>query len=433
MLFSSLILFWIISNAILSYLLNLAPDEAYYWVWSNYLSFGYFDHPPLIAFSIKVGYLIFKNELGVRFLTIILTTISIIILYKMLKRRDEILFSLLILSNLLLNAGGFIAVPDGLLVFSESLFFYFLRNYLMKDNFKDAFFVSVSIALMLYSKYHSVLIILFTIITTWKTIFKRMSFYLIFALSLMFYLPHIIWQFENDFITIKYQLFEREGLGFEINNVFDYVLGQFLVYGPLVGFITIISSFLYKPKDVFENVLKVNLIGTLLFFFIMSFRNKIEANWTCPIIFPLIYLSYHYLIEKNKLKKIFISISVINAILIFILKIHILFPIFHFQNDPTSQFRNWNLFSKEVKRIVEDNSLCATNYQLASELYFYLKKPVGFYKLHSRDNQFSILKLNINCQYIVSHIKTENVIDSLNAPYLGKVYIILNKANLSMP
>jgi len=422
-LFNSLILFWIVSNVILSYFLNLAPDEAYYWVWSNYLSFGYFDHPPLIALSIKIGYLILKNELGVRLLTIILTTFSIIIFYKMLKQKNEILFILLILSNLLLNAGGFIAVPDGLLVFSESLFFYFLRNYLIKDNFKNAFFVSVSIALMLYSKYHSILIIFFTIISIWKIIFRK-SFYLIFALSLIFYLPHIIWQFENDFITIKYQLFKREGLGFEINNVFDYILGQFLVYGPLVGFITIISSFLYKPKDAFENVLKLNLIGTLLFFLIMSFRNRIEANWTCITIFPLIYLSYHYLIEKKNLKKFFIGISFINSILIFILKIHILFPIFNFKSDPTSQFRNWKLFSKEVKKIVKDNNLCATNYQLASELYFYLKKPVGFYKLYSRDNQFNLLKLNINCHYVVSHIRTENVIDSLNAPYLGKVYII---------
>ncbi|MEO0224915.1 MAG: hypothetical protein ABIL76_07500, partial [candidate division WOR-3 bacterium] len=210
----------------------------------------------------------------------------------------------------------------------------------------------------------------------------------------------------------------------EINNVFDYVLGQFLVYGPLVGFITIISSFLYKPRDAFENVLKFNLIGILLFFLIMSFRNKIEANWTCPIIFPLIYLSYHYLIEKNFLRRIFIVVSIINSILIFILKIHILFPIFNFQNDPTSQFRNWELFSKEVKKIVKNENLCATNYQLASELYFYLKKPIGFYKFYSRDNQFNLLNLNVNCNYIVSHIKAENVIDSLNAPYLGKVYIV---------
>lgn len=28
---------------------ELLADEAYYWVYSNYLDFGYFDHPPMVA------------------------------------------------------------------------------------------------------------------------------------------------------------------------------------------------------------------------------------------------------------------------------------------------------------------------------------------------------------------------------------------------
>src|SRR5579862_2769325 len=31
----------------------LAPDEAYYWVWSRALAPGYFDHPPMIALWIR--------------------------------------------------------------------------------------------------------------------------------------------------------------------------------------------------------------------------------------------------------------------------------------------------------------------------------------------------------------------------------------------
>ena len=30
------------------------PDEAYYILWSNNLSLGYYDHPPMIAWLIKV-------------------------------------------------------------------------------------------------------------------------------------------------------------------------------------------------------------------------------------------------------------------------------------------------------------------------------------------------------------------------------------------
>jgi 4-amino-4-deoxy-L-arabinose transferase-like glycosyltransferase len=34
-------------------LLNLSPQEAYYWFWSLHLELSYFDHPPMVAYSIK--------------------------------------------------------------------------------------------------------------------------------------------------------------------------------------------------------------------------------------------------------------------------------------------------------------------------------------------------------------------------------------------
>ena len=33
----------------------LTFDEAYYWMWSKHLAFGYYDHPPAVAFVIRAG------------------------------------------------------------------------------------------------------------------------------------------------------------------------------------------------------------------------------------------------------------------------------------------------------------------------------------------------------------------------------------------
>jgi len=47
----------------------LAPDEAYYWVWSRALQPGYLDHPPIVALWIRLGTLIAGDTtLGVRLL-----------------------------------------------------------------------------------------------------------------------------------------------------------------------------------------------------------------------------------------------------------------------------------------------------------------------------------------------------------------------------
>ena len=42
-------LFFVI-NLLQSTYTGLLEDEAYYWVWSENLAWGYFDHPPMVAF-----------------------------------------------------------------------------------------------------------------------------------------------------------------------------------------------------------------------------------------------------------------------------------------------------------------------------------------------------------------------------------------------
>lgn len=45
----------------------LQGTEAYYWLWSEHLSAGYYDHPPLVAWAIRLGTLLAgRSELGVR-------------------------------------------------------------------------------------------------------------------------------------------------------------------------------------------------------------------------------------------------------------------------------------------------------------------------------------------------------------------------------
>ena len=46
----------------------LRVDEAYYWTWSNESVISYLDHPPMIAWCVHLGTLIFGDtNFGVRF------------------------------------------------------------------------------------------------------------------------------------------------------------------------------------------------------------------------------------------------------------------------------------------------------------------------------------------------------------------------------
>ena len=57
----------IAGRALMAMLAPLSADEAYYWLWSKHLDFGYFDHPPAIAWLIRAGTLVLGDSaIGVR-------------------------------------------------------------------------------------------------------------------------------------------------------------------------------------------------------------------------------------------------------------------------------------------------------------------------------------------------------------------------------
>ena len=150
----------------------LLNDEAYYWVYSNFLDWGYFDHPPMIAVLIKAGYFLFKNELGVRFFIVILNTLTLIIVYKLLPRKNDVLFYCIACSIALIQLGGFIAAPDIPLAFFTALFFLVYKKFISSSSWMQAMFLGFAMALLLYSKYHGVLIIICTLIAN-PALFKN--------------------------------------------------------------------------------------------------------------------------------------------------------------------------------------------------------------------------------------------------------------------
>ena len=55
-------------RVIFSAQIELLPEEAYYWNYSRHLDIGYLDHPPMVAWLIRLGTDLFgNNEFGVRF------------------------------------------------------------------------------------------------------------------------------------------------------------------------------------------------------------------------------------------------------------------------------------------------------------------------------------------------------------------------------
>jgi len=107
--------------------LELSPDEAYYWTWSRDLALSYPDHPPLVAWLVRLGTAVAGGtELGVRLLFVVLGSVLVPLVY-LLGRRLSLRpgFALLAAAaagtSLLGSAGALLATPETPLVLGWTL------------------------------------------------------------------------------------------------------------------------------------------------------------------------------------------------------------------------------------------------------------------------------------------------------------------------
>src|SRR6201985_1474670 len=137
----------------------LTFDEAYYWMWSKSLAGGYYDHPPMVAFVIRLGTLIAGDtELGVRLVSILLALPMSFAVY----RTAEILFggqrvaataAILLNVTLMTAVGAMIVTPDAPLLVASSFVLFFLAKVL--ETGRGVWWLAVGIAAgaALLSKY----------------------------------------------------------------------------------------------------------------------------------------------------------------------------------------------------------------------------------------------------------------------------------------
>lgn len=325
--FSFFLLFFFIVNLLQSYYTRLLEDEAYYWVWSKSLAFGYFDHPPLVAIWVKISSFFFEGELGVRFFSAFSFSLMLIIIWKIIdnpKKKNYVwLYFLLVISMALLNVYGFITTPDTPLLLFVALFLYAYKLFLQSESKWNILFLGFSMAAMLYSKYHGVLVIFFVVLSNFS-LFKNKKFWFATILGFVLFIPHLYWQYINDFPSVRYHLFERDKkYTYRIMDSVMHIVNQIVIVG--ITFPIIYKAF-FKQKIIskFDKSLQYLVYGFILFFFIASFSKRPQAQWTVVILIPLIILTFSYFIQYKKARKWLIILGTVQFGVILIARVFLI-------------------------------------------------------------------------------------------------------------
>ena len=393
-LFGFFLLFWVLQSVITAWQTELYSDEAYYWMYAQFLDWGYFDHPPGVAVMIWLGNFLGRNELAVRVFNILLMAGALAIIYATVKPKNVLIFCLTLFSFLTLHLSGFVALPDTPFFFFALVFMLAYRGFLRSASGWYTVALGASAAAMLYSKYHGVLVILFVILSNPRLLTKY-RFYLAGGAGVLLFLPHILWQIQHEFPSLQYHLVDR-GSSYKLSQTLDYVFGNVPFHGGLVSVALLVASFRYRAADIWEKALQWNLYGTLVFFLLITFKGQyIEPNWTIFCIFPLLYLGYRG-VENASWFPAYRVTAVVFAGVLLLLKIHLIHPLVNIKKDRVWEFHLSESFAQTVDRLSEGEIIVANDYQSASLLNFYAPQPyyIPALNINSRANQYSLWRLD---------------------------------------
>ncbi len=377
-------------NFIQAYATGLLFDEAYYWYYAQQLEWGYFDHPPMVAWIIASSSYI-QGELGVRLLFIGLHLGSIALLYDTLQSQTRIkplYFLGLLLCFPLFQYYGFLALPDSPFLFFTALFFWAYRRFLSKEDYIIPFVLGISMAGMMYSKYYGFLLI-FGVLFSNLNLLKNKRAWLALIFSILLYFPHLMWQIETNFESLLFHLNERPNHAY---NFSEFTLGYFLnvltVFG-LMGILIFPLSIKESKTDLFKKANWYAALVVIGFFFISSFSKKTQAQWFLPMVIPLFLLTFHTAAKKLEQQNYLRILLLSNLIILGAGRLFLAFEHISPIGLETHGHSKWvkALAQKAGERPV----LFKNSYQRASIYQFYSgQKASSLNEIRYRNNQYGL-------------------------------------------
>lgn len=324
---------------------NLPLDTIEALAWGSNLDWGFNKHPPLSAFFPEVFFQIFgPQDWAYYFLSQIFVVASFFIIFKL---SQEILNdgTLSLLSVFVIEGIYFynFTTPEFNVNVCQLPFwcltvYYTWKIYNSKKiELYDCILLGAAAAFGILSKYLFIyLLVSIDLLFAYLIFFKKskkFDFKYLVSLEVFFVIliPHIIWLFNNDFITIKYG-FARAGLdeGQIMNHLKYPLIFTLKQIGILIPFLILVWLLIKKiPKKLNLKdekllfLIFINLVPIVLVFLTALITgSKIRTMWMTP--FYLFFGTLFIYLLKNQ-----INIKKINSFLIGFIFLFLLSPILY--------------------------------------------------------------------------------------------------------
>lgn len=284
-------------------IIELLPEETYYWTYSKHPALGYFDHPPMVAWVISLGTTLFGDTaLGVRFATIVLWLVTAWLLFltgRMWFGRRVALLAVLLFTLLPIYVGtGLIVTPDGSVLFFWLATLYLISKALHTGRAGYWLVAGVAFGGALLSKYYTLLLapslLWFLLLSpNHRHWLRRPQPWLALPIALAVFSPVIIWNAQHEWASFLFQSTRTTGTPKNtLRDVSLFWLVQIAVLTPLLFALFAgaaargIRRGWWRHDDRWNFVASFSL-PLFLLFAAASFKTQVHVNWTAPAFLSL--------------------------------------------------------------------------------------------------------------------------------------------------
>lgn len=280
------------ARAVMAALVPLTADEAYYWLWSKHLDWGYLDHPPLIAWIIRSGTMLLGDSvLGVRAGGILLSGLTTWFVWEAARTllKDEaraaaaaLLFNL----TLMIGVEMLAATPDLPSIATSAALLLCLARIQQEDRRRKIMWwlgAGVAAGLSLLSKYSAFFLLGGTFL--WLLLSPRARRWLATPwpwiaalLALLIFLPNLIWQTQHDWETFAFQFGRLIGHQLTGRFLLEFLGAQLGLASPLVFILGVAGlAQARRNDDLFLPAMLIWPAGA--YFLIHALHDRVQGNW----------------------------------------------------------------------------------------------------------------------------------------------------------
>ncbi len=282
---------------------GLVPDETYYWLWAQHPSFGYYDHPPMVAWWIGASTTLFGSSAFAVRLPFVLSFVALgWVVYdatKSLFDRDTARRAVVWLNAcLLLSIGTVIATPDPPSVLMWALGLWALARLVASRSglwwLAFGLFAGLGVEAKYTNLFLGVGVVLWVALDRDARKWLRTPWpYLGAVVAVAAMAPNLLWNAQHHWLTIDKQFGRIAPAGFTVKYLIEFLVSQPLLLNPLI-FVFVVTGVLawWKARGDRALTLLVALPAPLVVYMLIHvFHDRIQGNWTAPLFPGLIVLA----------------------------------------------------------------------------------------------------------------------------------------------